>query len=259
MPRLRIVPMLLKKGPSLVKGPSFSKSRVIGPALPSIRIYQARDVDELIVIDVSDWAKDCKRVDRFRWLKEVNSYLTMPLTVGGGIRSSEQIQFLIQNGADRVVLNWALRNDQDLVKNAVLRHGSQSIVGSIDVLFDEGRWLIYDSWLGKSLDISLDAFIPEVQGLGVGEILLTSYSNEGQMKGFDLQLLKATLELVEVPFIFSGGAGGLTDFCDLMNFVDNMNANISAIAASSCFHFTQSTPGEVAKCLHDEGFNTRIT
>lgn len=259
MPRLRIVPVLLKRGPSLVKGPSFSKSRVIGPVLPAIRIYQSRNVDELIVVDVSNSGGASAGVERFSWIKDVNDYLTMPLTVGGGIRSIDQIQYLIQNGADRVVLNWALRNDHSLVRQAVAMHGSQSVVGSIDVSFIDNKWRIYDSWQNKSLDISLDFLISEVQELGVGEILLTSHQCEGHMKGFDLELLKDAVDLVDVPLIFSGGAGSLVDFCELMKVANGMENKISAIAAASCFHFTQITPSNVAKCLIDLGFDARAT
>lgn len=258
MPRLRIVPALLKRGPSLVKGPSFSKSRVIGPALPSIRVYQSRNIDELIVVDVSSSGEDSESVERFSWIKDVNKFLTMPLSVGGGIRSIEQIQYLIQNGADRVVLNSALRNDPSLVKHAVAMHGSQSVVGSIDVLFADDKWLVYDSWLQKPLEICLPSLITDVQNLGVGEILVTSQRCEGQMKGFDLELLKFCADLIHVPFIFSGGAGSLADFHDLMNYANNINLNISAIAASSCFHFTHVTPVDVAKSLKNSGFNTRV-
>ena len=116
----------------------------------------------------------------------------MPLSVGGGIRSIDQIQYLIQNGADRVVLNWALRNDQSLVSQAVAMHGSQSVVASIDVSFKDNKWCVYDSWQGKLLDSCLASLISEVQDLGVGEILLTSFRCEGHMKGFDLEYLRST-------------------------------------------------------------------
>ena len=253
------MPVLLKRGPSLVKGPSFSKSRVIGPALPSIRIYQSRNIDELIVVDVSNSGAVSAGVERFAWIKDVNNFLTMPLSVGGGIRSIDQIQYLIQNGADRVVLNWALRNDHSLVRHAVAMHGSQSVVGSIDVSFIDNKWCIYDSWQHKFLDICLASLIAEVQDLGVGEIFLTSHRCEGHMKGFDLELLKDAVGLVNVPLIFSGGAGSLADFCELMRFANDIEIKISAIAAASCFHFTQITPSDVAKCLINLGFDARAT
>ena len=258
MPRIRIVPVLLKRGPSLVKGASFAKSRVIGPALPSVRIYQSRNVDELVVIDVSGSVDDSLGIKRFEWIKEVNSFLTMPLSIGGGVRSISQIQYLIQNGADRVLLNWALRHDKHLVKKAVSIHGGQSIVGSIDVLFIDGVWHVYDSWQLKPLDLCLASFISEVQDLGVGEILLTSHRCEGQMKGFDLDLLENIVGLVSVPLIFQGGAGSLIDFYHILKSAEDIGVEISAIAASSCFHFTQLTPGEVSKYLKDMKFDTRI-
>lgn len=259
MPRLRIVPVLLKRGPSLVKGPSFSKSRVIGPALPSIRIYQSRNIDELVVVDVSATGAVPDGVNRFAWIQNVNRYLTMPLSVGGGIRSIDQIQYLIQNGADRVILNSSLRNDHSLVRHAVAMHGSQSVVGSLDVSYVDNKWCIYDSWQRKFLDICLSSLVAEVQDLGVGEILLTSHRCEGQMKGFDLDLLNYAVGLVKVPLIFAGGAGCLSDFCDLMKFANENEIEISAIAASSCFHFTHITPSDVAKCLVDSGFDARIS
>ena len=241
-----------------MKGPFFSKSRVIGPALPSIRIYQSRNVDELVVVDVSSVGPVCTSVERFAWIKDVNKFLTMPLSVGGGIRSINQIQYLIQNGADRVILNWSLRNDPSLVKCAVSMHGSQSVVGSIDVSYIDNKWCVYDAWSQKCLDISLGSLLNEVQDLGVGEILLTSYRCEGNMAGFDLDLLKYASDLVKVPLIFSGGAGCLSDFCDLMKFAQDINLEIAAVAASSCFHFTQITPNDVAKSLVDSGFDARL-
>lgn len=253
------MPLLLKRGPSLVKGKSFSKERVIGPALPSVRVYQARNVDELIILDVSTPSEDFEGVERFSWIKEVNRFLTMPLSVGGGIRMASQVQYLIQNGADRVVFNSALRNDQSLVEVAVATYGSQSVVASIDVALFEGSWRVYDSWLQRPLNLLLESFIVDVQNLGVGEILLTSYRCEGHMRGFDLDLLDSIVDLIDVPLSFCGGAGCLADFCSLMKSADSIGVEISAMAASSCFHFTHITPAEVSMCLREAGFDTRVS
>lgn len=253
------MPLLLKRGPSLVKGKSFSKERVIGPALPSVRVYQARNVDELIILDVSIPGEDSEAVDRFNWIKEVNRFLTMPLSVGGGVRSVSQIRYLIQNGADRVVLNSVLRNNRPLVEAAVATYGSQSVVASLDVALFNGSWRVYDSWLQRPLDISIQSLIVDVQNLGVGEILLTSHRSEGHMRGFDLDLLDSIAGLVDVPLAFCGGAGVLADFCDLMNYADSIGVDISAVAASSCFHFTHITPADVSKHLREAGYNTRIS
>ena len=205
----RIIPVLLKQGAVLVKGESFGKERTIGPALPSVRVYQARNVDELVVLDVTGPYEGLADGDisRFKWLESINSFLTMPLSVGGGIRNLSQIRYLINNGADKVVLNTVIHENPQLIRVAVSEFGAQSVIASIDCLHDGEQFIGYNSWKQCGLREKCPDLISTAIRSGAGEVMLTSVSHEGKMMGFDKRLLDLVPEDLAVPLLINGGGG----------------------------------------------------
>lgn len=254
LPKFRIIPTILKKGPSVVKGKNFSKSRVFSPLLPVLKVFQSRDVDELSIIDVSP-CTETTSVNRFEWLRSVSNIITMPLSVGGGIRHIDQISQIISMGADKVILNSACRNNPKLLEDCAHYFGSQSLIASIDIKTVRGKHCVYDSWEQSIVDIDLLELIESVQLLGAGELLITSVNNEGLMQGLDVPILHYIAGKIHIPLIFQGGASSLSHFDDIINY----RSSVNAIAAGACFHFTPITPLEISSYLASKGFSTRST
>ena len=256
MLKIRIIPTILKKSAVVVKGKNFSKSRVIGPLLPILRVYQSRDVDELIIIDVSNKIEKNSNA-RFDWLKDVTSFTTMPLSVGGGIENIDQATRIIELGSDKVIINTALRNNPSLINKIASKHGSQSIIASIDSIRIDNKFFAFDSWQNKSTNIPITDLIKTAQDQGSGEIMLTSYEQEGTQKGFDYKLLEFIGNKIDLPLILHGGASTRKDFLEIMNHSKLRNISLDALAAGSCFHFTSITPSEAAEHLFSANIPVR--
>ncbi len=241
----------------MVKGMNFEKSRILGPIMPSMRIYQSRDVDELVVLDVTRKALPIGTPERFIWIEDVNKFSTMPLAVGGGISSIEQVTYLIQNGVDKVVINSALHEDSDLIRLSAGRHGVQSIVASVDAYWKDGNWMVFNSWANEVTSLSVKDVLASSVLENIGELMLTSWHKEGQMKGYDIDLLDLIPRDLSIPLIFNGGAGKLEDFSNILINGRERGLQIDALAASSCFFFKQLTPCEVSIHLKEKGFWAR--
>ncbi len=256
MLKIRIIPTILRKSAVVVKGKNFSKSRVIGPLLPILRVYQSRDVDELIIIDVSNKIETNSKT-RFDWLKDVTSFTTMPLSVGGGIENIDQATRIIELGSDKVIINTALRNNPSLINEIASKHGSQSIIASIDSIKIQDNFFAFDSWQNKSTNIPILDLIKSAQDQGAGEIMLTSHNTEGTRKGFDKNLLDFIGNEVDLPLIIHGGASKKNDFLEIINDSKLKNISLEGLAAGYCFHFTSLTPSEVSEYLSSANIPVR--
>jgi imidazole glycerol-phosphate synthase subunit HisF len=250
--KVRVIPTLLWKGPGLVKGVAFDSWRRVGSVLPSIRVYTARDVDELIICDIlatsqstppdysaiSDFASDCR----------------VPLTIGGGIQDVEQILLLLQAGADKVSVNTFAYTNPELVSRAATKFGAQCVVASIDVrLGADGRYRCFSENGAKDTGKDPVAWAKELADRGAGEILLTSVDRDGTMSGYDIKLLSAVCSSVSVPVIASGGAGSCEHCIEAV-----VQGGASAIAAASMFHFTEQTPRGVKLAMFGKGIPVRL-
>lgn len=250
MLKIRVIPTLLWKGVGLVKGVGFDSWRRIGPILPAIKVYNRREVDGLALFDITahatgkdpdvvliaDFALDC----------------FIPLTVGGGIVRVEQVQMLLQAGADNVSLNTALHTNPGLVTEIAKRYGSQCVVASIDVRKVDDDWLVFTQAGSCDTGRTVRDFVREVRDRGAGEILITSIERDGTMEGYDLGLIETVSAMVDVPVIASGGAGNYQHMVDAVT-----QAGASAVAAASMFHFTQQTPAGARAALKDAGAPVR--
>jgi len=249
--KVRIIPTLLWKDFGLVKGVGFDSWRRVGPVLPAVKVYNARDVDELILVDITA-TPDGKRPDH-ESVADFASACAVPLTVGGGITDIDSIIALLHAGADKVAINTAAYGTPRVVSQAASRFGAQCIVGSIDVLRREAGQLSCFSHCGK-VDTYRDpvAWARELVGLGAGEILLTSIDRDGTMTGYDLDLVERVVRAVDVPVIASGGAGSYEHMLAVVR-----DAGASAVAAASIFHFTEQTPAEAKRALAAGGMAVR--
>jgi len=197
-----------------------------------IRLLERRDIDELIILDVSE------RAPRYDELQRLCDPLFCPVTVGGGVRDIAAIRRLLAGGADKVALNSAARATPELINAASAKFGSQSIVVSIDVPTGGGREAI--SWAA------------ECERRGAGEILLTSTDRDGMMEGYDLELIKSVSSAVSIPVIAAGGCGSYSDM------LSAFGAGAHAVGVGAAFQFRELTPKGAARHLSERGIATRI-
>jgi cyclase len=250
MLKTRVIPVLLAKQMGIVKGANFDSWRRVGPILPTVRVYDLRDVDELVLLDVE--GTSLQRPISPALVQQVASAISVPLTVGGGISSVDDAERLFEVGADRVVLNSATYRDPSLVETLASTFGSQSVVVSIDARFGSAGWVCWSASGSRSEGVSPMAWGRHVENLGAGEILLSSIDHEGLMQGYALDLLSELSASVTVPIIASGGAGSASHMCDAV-----LVGGASAVAAGSIFHFTQITPKDLKTSLAECGIPTR--
>lgn len=236
MLKVRVIPTLLWKGPGLVKGVAFDSWRRVGTILPAVKVYNSRDVDELIVVDITATCEE--RGPDHLIVGDFSSFCFVPLTVGGGITDEEQVAALLRNGADKISINTAAYDRPEIIERTAARFGSQCAVVSIDVRRDKDDSLSCFSHSGTQ-DRKRDPvdLAREVADRGAGEILLTSIDRDGTMKGYDLGLIEAVASAVRIPVIASGGAGNYGHMVEAVR-----DAGASAVAAASMFHFTEQTP-----------------
>lgn len=250
MLKVRVIPTLLWKQFGLVKGVGFNSWRRVGPVLPAIKVYNQRDVDELVLVDII--ANQSNDDPDFESIDEFGQDCFVPLTVGGGITNISQVQRLLRAGADKVSINTAAYANPKLLTDVANRHGVQCVVASIDVKKNDGNWRCF-SHAGK-VDTGQDAvtWARELEDRGAGEILITSIDRDGTMQGFDLPLIDAIVNAVNIPVIASGGAGCYQDFVDAVKL-----GGASAVAAASMFHFTEQTPAGAKSALAAAGIQIR--
>lgn len=253
MLKTRIIPTLLFKDEGLVKGVGFDSWRRVGTALPAIRVYNRRQVDELIILDIS--ASEAGRGPDLAEVSSFSSGCFVPLTVGGGISSLNDITNLLRAGADKVSVNSVCYRNPELIAEAADRFGSQCIVVSIDARKGEnGSYECYSLAGKKAEGISPVAWAQKVESLGAGELLITSIEKDGLMQGYDLELIRQITGAVKIPVIASGGAANYEDFRLAIQ-----EAGAQAVSAASMFHFTEQTPLQAKKYLADNGIAVRRT
>jgi cyclase len=239
----RVIPTLLVCNGRLVKDRRFAGKRIVGHPLQAAKIHQARGVDELCVLDIG--ATPSGRGPDFRMVEALTECCFMPLTVGGGVRSIEDVRDLLNAGADKVAICTAV----DVVSECAAKFGNQAIVAVVDSLQGEvavrcGKEIYSPSHV-PSWAMTLEAH-------GAGEILLQSIDRDGTMEGYDLDLIRAVSRSVGIPVIASGGCRDYTDMAAAIN------AGASAVAAGALFQFTDATPKEAARYLAERGYEMRV-
>lgn len=247
MLKTRIIPTLLLKDVGLVKGVGFDSWRRVGTALPSVRVYNRRQVDELIVMDIS--ATLAGRGPDFQEIGSFANECFVPLTVGGGVRSIDDAQNLLRVGADKVAVNSVCYDTPDLVSEIASRYGTQCVVVGIDARKNtDGTYICHSHSGSRSRNIDPASWAKTMEEKGAGEILITSIERDGTMQGYDLDLIRMVSQSVTIPVIASGGAGSYEDIYQAIK-----TGGAQAASAASIFHFTQQTPLEAKEYLAQRG------
>ena len=250
----RIIPCLDVDRGRVVKGVRFVDIRDAGDPVEVARRYDTEGADEITFLDITASSDD--RDTMLHVVEAVAGEVFIPLTVGGGIRSLDDIRRLLNAGADKVSINTAAVHDPEFVKAAAERFGSQCIVVAIDakqVADDPPRWEIFTHGGRKPTGLDAIEWARRMAGYGAGEILLTSMDRDGTRSGFDLALTRAISEAVDVPVIASGGVGTLD------HLVEGVNAGAAdAVLAASIFHFGEYTIEAAKRHMAEHGIEVRL-
>lgn len=251
MLKARVIPTILWKDVGIVKGVGFNSWRRVGSLLPAIKVYNTRQVDELIIVDIS--ATDQGREPDYEVIDEIADECFVPLTVGGGVNKIEHIKKLLRAGADKVSINSGCYHNPELVSRGADLFGSQCIVVSIDAFkHPDGRYECYSNSGKMPTGKDVMEWAIEMEKRGAGELLITSIQNDGALSGYDINLIKSISSAVNIPVIASGGASNYEDLFDALN-----SGGASAVAAASIFHFTEQTPLEAKHYLGKKGIAIR--
>lgn len=249
----RIIPCLDVNAGRVVKGVNFVDLRDAGDPVEIAKAYDKAGADELVFLDIT--ASSDARETVVDMVRKVAQCVFIPFTVGGGIRTVEDFRALLREGADKISINSSAINTPELIHDAAEKFGSQCVVVAIDAKRrkDGNGWNIYKN--GGRIDVGIDAveWAKKVEGLGAGEILLTSMDCDGTKAGYDLELTKAIAENVSIPVIASGGAGKLEHFKDALTA-----GKADAALAASLFHYKELEIKEVKEYLHKEGISVRL-
>lgn len=248
----RIIPCLDIKDGRTVKGVNFEGLRDAGDPVELARRYKEEGADELVFLDIT--ATKEKRKTLVDLVSKIALEIDIPFTVGGGIRSTDQIAELLHAGADKVSLNSAIVRNPDLINEAAQQFGSQCIVAAVDAKHTGDQWTVFISGGSKNTGKDALAWIKEVEKRGAGEILLTSMDRDGTKEGFDLDLMKKVNEFVGVPVIASGGAGTKQHCIDAI-----WKGGADAVLAASIFHFGEILISDLKKEMKRSQITVRET
>jgi cyclase len=248
----RIIPCLDVTGGRVVKGTKFLNLRDAGDPVECALEYDRQGADELVFLDITASSDDRKTMVEV--VERTAEKVFMPVTVGGGIRTVEDVRQMLRAGADKVSVNTAAIQNPDLVRAGSDQFGSQCIVVAIDAKFKSGGgWEVYTH--GGRVPTGLDAieWARKVVALGAGEILLTSMDADGTKAGYDIRLTRAISQAVKVPVIASGGAGSLEHLLEVLTL-----GHADAVLAASIFHFGQYKVEDVKKYLSERKIRVRL-
>lgn len=248
----RIIPCLDVKDGRVVKGINFVGLRDAGDPVENARVYDQQGADELTFLDIT--ASHEKRDIILTVVERTAEEVFMPLTVGGGIRNLEDIRNLLNAGADKVSINTAAVNNPGFVREAAEMFGSQCIVVAVDAKrTGNGEWEVYTHGGRKPTGIDTLEWVKKMEGMGAGEILLTSMDCDGTKNGYDIELTRDVSDLIDIPVIASGGAGTLEHLYDAL-----MGGNADAVLAASIFHYREYTIREAKEYLREKGICVRL-
>lgn len=247
----RIIPCLDVKNGRVVKGINFAGLNDVSSPVTLAEYYSSSGADELVFYDIT--ASYEQRELFTDVLREVARKIFIPLTVGGGINTTEDFNRVLKCGADKVSVNSGAIKDPGLIKRAAEIYGNQCVVLSVDIKRVGGEFHVFST--GGRTDTGIDAleWIKRGVNAGAGEIVVNSIDTDGVKKGFDIELLSAVCDAVDVPVIASGGAGCIRDFIDLFNRVPKADAGLAA----SIFHFGEVTIQDLKNSLRENGITVR--
>ncbi|HEY8027721.1 MAG TPA: imidazole glycerol phosphate synthase subunit HisF [Burkholderiaceae bacterium] len=248
----RIIPCLDVTAGRVVKGINFVELRDAGDPVEIARRYDEQGADEITFLDIT--ATSDGRDLILHIIEAVASQVFIPLTVGGGVRSVEDVRRLLNAGADKISINSAAVANPQLVYDTSQKYGSQCIVVAIDAKRSgDNKWEVFTHGGRKPTGLDVVLWAQKMESLGVGEILLTSMDKDGTKSGFDLALTRAVSDAVSVPVVASGGVGGLQDLADGIK-----EGHADAVLAASIFHYGEHTVQEAKRFMARQGIPMRL-
>lgn len=258
--RKRLIPCIFIKNGLIIRSEKFKTHQYIGNAINELSRYNEWSVDEIIYIDISkDENYDLRRDDhkikyeiknRYDLIQEVSKKCFVPLGFGGGIRTTKDIKQILNNGADKVILNTVLFQDDSFIKNAAGLFGSQALVACVDYKEDG---IVYHSSGRINSGYSILDWCKKIEKEGIGEIILNNIERDGTGCGFDLKVIKNITENIKLPVVALSGAGDYFDFVECFE-----ETNVSATAAGNIFHFKEHSYYHAKQALQSSGINIRI-
>ena len=247
----RIIPCLDIKAGRVVKGTNFINLKDAGDPISLARHYAEIGADELVFLDITATLE--KRKTLVKLVKEIGRVIDIPFTVGGGISDVDLVDELLQNGADKITINSGAVYNPDLINEVSDKYGAQCVVAAIDAKLIGEDWSVFSKGGTKQTNLDLFSWAQELVGRGAGEILFTSMNADGTKRGFEINALKRLAELINVPIIASGGAGGINDFVELFS-----QTKVTGSLAASIFHFGEVAIPDLKQELHDNGIPIRL-
>lgn len=253
----RLIPCIFLKEGMIIRSEDFKIHQIIGNPINQVKRFSDWAVDEIIYIDISknnnyDSRRDDHKIkitnNKFELLNEIAKNIFVPLSFGGGIRTIEDISKILQNGADKVILNTGMFLDDELLKKAVKIFGSQALVACIDY---KDNYVYFHHGEHKS-DYTVSQWCKVLESNGIGEILINDISRDGKGTGYDLETINLIVNQVDVPVIALGGAGDYYDFNECFE-----ECNPSAVAAGNIFHFKEHSYYHAKKSLEEDNINIR--
>ena len=248
----RIIPCLDVRNSRVVKGVNFEGLSDVSSPVELAEYYSNNGADELVFYDITASHEGRRLFTDI--LREVAERVFIPLTVGGGINTLDDFDRVLKCGADKVSVNSGAIRDPELIRRAALRYGNQCVVISADVKRVGGEYRVFAKGGREDTGIEAVGWIKRCVGLGAGEVVLNSIDTDGVKGGFDIEMLSAVCEVVNVPVIASGGAGSIRDFIDLFRSVPGVDAGLAA----SIFHFGEVKIPELKKALRENNITVRI-
>ncbi|KIF80347.1 imidazole glycerol phosphate synthase subunit HisF [Noviherbaspirillum autotrophicum] len=248
----RIIPCLDVTAGRVVKGVNFVELRDAGDPVEIARRYDDQGADELTFLDIT--ATSDERDLILHIIEAVASQVFIPLTVGGGVRTVDDVRRLLNAGADKISINSAAVANPQMVADTAQKYGSQCIVVAIDAKkCGDGKWEVFTHGGRKPTGLDVVEWAKKMESLGVGEVLLTSMDRDGTKSGFDLALTRAVSDAVSIPVIASGGVGSLQDLADGIKI-----GKADAVLAASIFHYGQHTVQEAKRFMSEQGIPMRL-
>lgn len=263
MLKKRLIPCLLLQNGQLVKSTGFKEFQIIGNPKIAIQFFNAWAVDEIIFLDISK-TKDYSSLLRSDYnyktldniieiLKESAKICFVPLTVGGGIKTIDQMSELFRSGADKVAINTEAVRRPSFISEAADKFGNQAVVVSIDVGNRDGKYEVFIDHGSEPTGLDPVSWAKKAESLGAGEIFLTSIGRDGSLQGYDLDLIKIVTEAVRIPVISCGGVGKWQDLVDGIKI-----GGASAVSAANIFHFTEQSTRHAKNYMREAGIDVRI-
>jgi len=247
----RIIPCLDVKDGRVVKGINFEGLRDVASPADLAKLYCDSGADELCFYDIT--ASTEGRMLFLDAFKQVAELVSIPLTVGGGLSSLEDIDIALKHGADKVSINSGVIKNPDLISDAAHKYGSQRIVLAVDVKRVDGTFRIFTGGGRENTGLDAIEWIRRGESSGAGELVVNSIDTDGVKGGFDIPLLRAVCDVVSIPVVASGGAGSIDDFIDMFKAVPEVDAGLAA----SVFHFGEVKIPELKQALRENGINVR--